>query len=349
MQVLHEDITEIAERLKPVYPAFEGKSFLITGGKGFLGHYLCAVLEYLNKEALHRPAHVVLLDNGVTSRVMTDEEQTDFEFIQHDICCPLNIDREIDFIVHLAGIASPYFYRRFPLETLDVATLGTRNVLELARQKDAQVLYFSSSEIYGDPDANHIPIPESYRGNVACSGPRACYDESKRLGETLCYIYSHNFAVHVNTVRPFNVYGPGMREDDFRVLPSFASAIRGNQALTVYGQGNQTRTYTYITDAIVGFFLILAKAPPGEVYNIGNNKPELSVLDLVQVIEEVLGRTLEKHVIEYPDTYPGDEPQRRCPNIFKAKQHLGFKPEVSITDGISRFLSWSHQVYKGER
>lgn len=349
MQFLSEDIKEIAERLRPVYSSFEGRSFLITGGRGFLGHYFCAVLEFLNKQVFQKPAHIIQVDNGVTSRVMSGKETSNFDYLEHDVCKPFSIDHPIDFIVHAAGIASPYFYRRYPLQTLDVATIGTRNILDLAQQKQAQVLYFSSSEIYGDPDPAHVPIPESYRGHVGCTGPRACYDESKRLGETLCYIYNHTFGTSVNTVRPFNVYGPGMREDDFRVLPSFASAIRGNAPLTVYGEGQQTRTYTYITDAMVGFFLVLARGTPGEVYNIGNNKPELSVLDLVMLLEEILGRPLDKHLIEYPDSYPADEPRRRCPNIFKAKQHLEYEPQVSLREGLSRFLSWSQQVYTGER
>lgn len=349
MQVLAEDIKEIAERLKPVYSAFEGKSFMITGGRGFLGHYFCAVLAYLNNEVFQKPVQVILVDNGVTSRKMTEEEEVDFEFLNHDICQPFVTDRPLDYIIHTAGIASPYFYHLYPLETLDVATIGTRNILELARQKDAHVLYFSSSEIYGDPDSAHVPTQESYRGNVGCVGPRACYDESKRLGETLCYIYSHTFGTVVNTVRPFNVYGPGMREDDCRVLPSFASAIRGNKPLTVFGGGHQTRTYTYITDAILGFFLVLARGAPGDVYNIGNPKPEVSVLDLVVILEEILGRTLEKNLIEYPDSYPSDEPQRRCPSVFKAKQHLEFVPQINLHEGLARFFKWSQQVYTGER
>ncbi len=156
-----------------------------------------------------------------------------------------------------------------------MAVQGTKNMLDLARTNGAKLLFFSWSEIYGDPDSAHVPTPESYRGNVSCLGPRACYDKSKRLGETLCRIYQQRYGVHTNIVRPFNVFGTGMQERDYRVLPNFASQIAGGRPLTVYGTGRQTRTYCYLSDAIVGFTLAMLRGVPGEPYNVGNPKPEL--------------------------------------------------------------------------
>ena len=220
-------------------------------------------------------------------------------------------------------------------------------MLEIARQNSARLVFFSSSEIYGDPDPRHVPTPESYRGNVSCQGPRACYDESKRVGETLCYVYHEQFGVHVNAIRPFNVFGPGMPETDYRVLPNFASRIVNGKRIQVYGSGNQTRTYCYVTDAITGFLKVLASGVPGEVYNIGTPDPEISVLDLVSRIQRVLDREVPHDLIEHPDSYPADEPMRRCPDIRKAQLQLGYEPTVKLDDGLRRYFDWAAGAYAG--
>jgi UDP-glucuronate decarboxylase len=260
---------------------------------------------------------------------------------------PIEWEGPVDYIIHAAGIASPFYYRAYPLETLEVAITGTRNMLDLATKHRARMAFFSSSEIYGDPDSRHVPTSESYRGSVSCRGPRACYDESKRVGETLCHIYHETFGTHSTTIRPFNVYGPGMQEADYRVLPNFASRIKAGQPLNVYGVGTQTRTFCYITDAIVGFLLTLTRGVSGEAYNIGNPLPEISMRDLVLMIERVLGRPVAHNVIEYPDSYPADEPLRRCPDIRKARLQLKYEPRVTLEDGLRRFLAWTDQNYTG--
>jgi len=234
------------------------------------------------------------------------------------------------------------------LNALDVAIQGTRNMLELAQSNSARFVFFSSSEIYGDPDPRHIPIPESYRGNVSSQGPRACYDESKRVGETLCYIYHDSFGVSANVIRPFNVFGPGMQATDYRVLPNFAHQIKIGAPLNIYGTGQQTRTFCYVADAIVGFMLVFLRGVPGEAYNIGNPKPELSVLDLAKRIESVLGHEVEYRVIEHPDSYPADEPNRRCPDIRKAELQLDYAPAIQFDEGLRRFLEWTDANYAAE-
>jgi len=347
--MLPTDITEIAQRLKDAAPLLAGKHLMITGGRGFLGRYFTKTIEALNESGLTPPCKVTVLDSLITAgkEGMNYEDESNCTFVPHDISLPYPMHEKVDYILHAAGIASPFYYRAHPLKTLEVATVGTKNMLEMAREHHARMIFFSSSEIYGDPDPKHVPIQESYRGNVSCQGPRACYDESKRLGETLCYIYQQQFGVSVSTVRPFNVYGPGMQESDYRVLPNFANRIKANRPLNIYGQGNQTRTFCYITDAIVGFMLTLLKGIPGEAYNIGNPNPEVSMLDLAKCLEKALDRKIEYNLIEYPDSYPGDEPMRRCPDIKKARLQLEYDPTVTLEDGLRRFFTWSDKVYTG--
>jgi UDP-glucuronate decarboxylase len=350
--MLQSDIHEIASRLHAAAPAFAGKTILLTGGRGFLGRYFTHALVRLNATVLKKsPCKLIVLDNLITagkegSRM---EKLPHCRIIKHDIVKPFKITGKVHYILHAAGIASPFYYRAYPLQTLEVATAGTKNMLEAAKKLQARVLFFSSSEIYGDPDPRFVPIQESYRGNVSCQGPRACYDESKRLGETLCYIYHELFGVSVSTVRPFNVFGPGMQEADYRVLPNFANRIKGNQPLHIYGTGNQTRTFCYITDAIVGFLLAMIKGVPGESYNIGNPEPELSMVALADRIEKVLKRKIPRILSQYPDSYPADEPLRRCPDIRKARVQIGYEPQIDFDEGLRRFFGWTDTVYTGKQ
>jgi len=347
---LESEIKDIATQLGDEAKALADTTILLCGGAGFLGRYFTALFAYLNKDILSPPCRVIVCDNLITGSAHGAEllNMDGFRFFPRDIIQPLEIDEPIDYIIQAAGIASPHYYRKYPLETLDVATIGTKQVLNLGlKHKLKGFLFFSSSEIYGDPDPQHVPTPESYRGNISCLGPRACYDESKRLGETLCAIFHERHGVPTRMVRPFNVYGPGMQEADYRVLPNFASRIVANKPLRVYGSGNQTRTFCYVTDAIVGFIKVLLNGGPGQAYNIGNPVPEISMLELAKLMERAVGRPLEVHQVEYPDTYPGDEPQRRCPDITKASIQLNYKPVVSLEEGLRRFMTWAAGTYAG--
>lgn len=347
---LESDIQEIAGHLGNESQALSGKTVLLLGGAGFLGRYFSSVFAYLNKHILKEPMRAIIADNLITSGALGDSvtDIDGFTFIEANVIEPLQVNEPVDYIMHAAGIASPYYYRKYPLETLDVATRGTRLALDLAKEHAVKgFLFFSSSEIYGDPDELHVPTRESYRGNVSCTGPRACYDESKRLGETLCQIYHQQYGVPTKVVRPFNVYGPGMQETDYRVLPNFASRIMADQPLNIYGSGKQTRTFCYITDAVVGFLKVLLNGVPGEAYNIGNPMPELSMLELAKMMEHILSKRLKINIVEYPDSYPADEPQRRCPDISKAGMQLGYQPAVTIGDGLQRFMNWASKHYTG--
>lgn len=346
---LDSDIEEIAKGLGNEADKLAGKTLLLTGGGGFLGRYFQAVIRHLNRLHLAKPCKMITLDNLITKTTKPESNLVDenMRFILHDVIKPFEIDEHIDYVVHAAGIASPFYYRAYPLETLEVTTTGTKNMLELARRYDARFVFFSSSEIYGDPDPKHVPIQESYRGNVAVAGPRACYDESKRLGETLCHIFHEKHGTSTNAIRPFNIFGPGMLEKDYRVMPNFASRVKSGRPLNIYGSGGQTRTFCYISDAMVGFFRTIIRGVPGEAYNIGNPEPEISMLDLVLRIEKVLDRKISHNIIEYPDSYPADEPQRRCPDIRKAQLQLDFQPRVSLEEGLHRFFRWTDQTYTG--
>ena len=346
---LQSDIDEIAERLD-ARQKFEGKTVLITGGGGFLGRYFIEVFEKFNQSYFNNPVKVIAVDNLITSGQIGSKiiEDVNVDFVEHDVTKKFDTKQPVDYIMHAAGIASPHYYKKYPLETLEVAITGTKNMLSLAQEKKSRFLFFSSSEIYGDPDSNNIPTSESYRGNVSCLGPRACYDESKRVGETLCYIFQHKFNVHTNIVRPFNLYGPGMQEEDLRVLPNFASKIKSKLPLKIYGDGKQTRTFCYITDAITGLLKVVLDGKKGEVYNIGNPSPEVSILDIVKSIQQVLKRDIPFDLIEYPESYPSGEPYRRCPDIQKAKDGINYIPQINLNEGLKRFLTWTNENYEGK-
>jgi UDP-glucuronate decarboxylase len=347
--VISEIGARVATRLGESARLFEGKSVLITGANGFLGQYFLEAFIYLNKSVLKAPCDIVAADSHITNTTTNDTLGVlPYRFLLHDVSKPFPVEEKPDYILHAAGIASPMYYRRFPLETIDVATLGTRSMLELARKCKSQgLVYFSSSEIYGDPDPAHVPTNEEYNGNVSSIGPRACYDESKRLGETLCSVYHQQFKTRVMIVRPFNVYGPGMKEADYRVLPNFANSIKAARALTVYGTGLQTRTFCFVEDAILGFLQVLLSGKSGEAYNIGNPSPEISMRGLVELITKISARPVKSEFIPYPESYPAGEPMRRCPDIAKAAKDVGFAPAIDLEQGLRTFFNWTEHAYTG--
>ena len=347
---IKSDIEEILQGIQTIGQDISNKTIVITGARGFLGRYLIEIFKQMNDKQLNSPVKVFAVDNLITAGKLAQQsiDDSNIKFIEHDVTKPFSLDEEIHYIIHAAGIASPQYYQKYPLETLEVAINGTKNMLQLAKQKNARFTFFSSSEIYGDPDTQNIPTKEEYRGNVSSLGPRACYDESKRVGETLCYIFSEHFGVRTNIIRPFNFYGPGMQEKDYRVLPNFASRIKSKKPLKIYGRGDQTRTFCYITDALTGLLQVILRGKPNEIYNIGNPNPEISVVQLADMITKVLDYKIPYEIIGYPDEYPANEPNRRCPDIQKARAHLEYEPRVSLEDGLKRFLSWTDMNYIGE-
>ncbi|MDO8555676.1 MAG: NAD-dependent epimerase/dehydratase family protein [Nanoarchaeota archaeon] len=346
--IIQEDLKLIANNINDLAQKLSGKTFLITGGAGFLGNYFIGLIDYLNNNVLKEPCKIISIDNFITGVKYRIPEGPHFTAIKHDIRAPINIEGPVDFILHAAGIASPKFYRDHKIQTIDVATLGTRNMLELAKEKKTEsMIFFSSSEIYGDPHPEFVPTPETYRGNVSCTGPRANYDESKRLGETYCIAYYESFNIPVKIVRPFNIYGPGMRLDDFRVLPNFATHHLTGKALPVYGDGNQTRTFCYVSDAITAIMRVLLNNHNGEAFNIGADEPEISIGGIAQMMHELYGTELQYIKREtMGDAYDGKaDPHRRCPDLTKTKTKTGYQPQVDLKTGIQRFMIWATEVH----
>lgn len=306
--------------IKEIATAMKGKNVLISGSNGFIGSWI--------KEALKNICEVKAVDieNGFD---ITDTNRT-----------LLMSGGPFHFIIHAAGFASPKIYKKKPLETISVAINGTRNLLKLAKNHKARMIFFSSSEVYGNP--TEIPTPEWDVGRVAFRGPRACYDESKRLAETICEVYSEIYQTQVVTVRPFNVYGPGMSLDDGRAVAAFSKAAILNSPIEVFGNGMQTRTYCYITDAIRGFLLALQFGQAGRVYNIGAKEPEISAADLAKKIIKISNSKSEIIVRgDVPQDYPSDEPLRRCPDIRRAISELGYQPKVGLKHGLKAYLDWA--------
>ncbi|MBA2486915.1 MAG: NAD-dependent epimerase/dehydratase family protein [Nitrospira sp.] len=346
---LDEDWERMESALSERLEAFREKRVLVTGAAGFLGFGFLHFFSYLNRNLLKTGRlSVVAADNYIRGRprwlVELAAASPDMKVIRQDITKPWpDLDgKKFDFIIHGASIASPKVYRRYPLETLDTNISGLRHMLELARLHHSEsILYFSSSEMYGDPPAHEIPTSEVYRGNVSCLGPRACYDESKRLGETLCYLYFQQHGVRAKIVRPFNNYGPGLRLADGRVLSDFCSDVLADRDIVLRSDGSPTRTFCYVSDALTGYLLALLSAHHAEPFNVGTESPEISMRDLGRMLLDVAGS--KRHVIHAPSDeidYLTDNPNRRCPNIAKARSLLGYTPLVDLRFGLGRMLEW---------
>lgn len=350
--VIKEDIKDISNELEKQLKKLEASTILISGGGGFLGGYFLDLIDYCNNNLFKTPCHVICIENFISSapqRIHHLQNNQYFEIINQDIILPLNINKKVDFIIHAASIASPTFYRKYPIETIETNVLGLKNLLDFAKTQGVNsFLFFSTSEIYGNPHPEFIPTPETYNGNVSCTGPRACYDESKRLGETLCVNYYQKYGVPVKVVRPFNVYGPGLRIDDKRVIPDFFNDALQHKKISLLSNGKPTRSFCYIGDAIKGFMLTLLSEHSGEVFNIGNDEVEISMLDLAKLIGKLVGEVEIVYKESDDDKYLVDNPQRRCPDLTKAKNLLGYVPKVNLENGLGRLKDWYVEVYMGE-
>ena len=306
---------------------------IVTGGAGFIGSHLC-------KRLLKSGYSVICIDNFITGDRSNIEEFLDddnFRLIEHDITQPLSSE-ELDFdgvkeIYNLACPASPVDYQNIPLETLWVSAAGTKNMLDLAVELDAKFLHTSTSEVYGDP-LEH-PQKETYWGNVNCLGPRSCYDEGKRFGESLVVNYSEKFGVSTKIVRIFNTYGPKMRAHDGRVIPNFITQALSGDAITIYGDGYQTRSFCFVSDMVDGIVAMMGRERFSGPVNLGNPE-EYSIKSLAEKIVELTG---SKSKIAYKDL-PQDDPKVRRPDISLAKEKLGFDPKVGFEEGLKKTIGW---------
>jgi dTDP-glucose 4,6-dehydratase len=300
---------------------------VVTGGAGFLGSNLC---EYLHAQG----DRVICVDNLETGSLQNVEHMRGerFAFINHDVTEHLEIDEPVDFVYHLAALASPIDYLRQPLHSLKVGSYGTHNALGLAKFKRARFLLASTSEVYGDPQVH--PQPETYWGHVNPIGPRGVYDEAKRYAEALTMAYHRQQGVNTAIVRIFNTYGPRMRETDGRASVTFLHQALEGTPLTVFGDGSQTRSLCYVDDLIRGLYM-LAQSGEHLPVNIGNPAHEVTMLELAQTVIKVTGSSSE---IVF-EALPTDDPQVRRPDITRAKQVLGWEPEIDLEEGLRRWLT----------
>jgi dTDP-glucose 4,6-dehydratase len=301
---------------------------LITGGAGFLGSHLCDALRA-------RGDTVVCVDDLSTGRSENIEHlagRAGFEFVQADVADGLDAGGPFDAVAHLASPASPPAYLRLPLQTLAVGSSGTENALRLAEREDARFVLASTSEVYGDPEVH--PQPENYWGNVNPIGPRSVYDEAKRFAEALTSAYRRSRRVNTGIVRIFNTYGPRMSADDGRIVTNFIGQALAGQPLTVYGDGSQTRSFCYVDDLIRGIVAMVDSADPGPI-NLGNPE-EFSVAEFARLVLSITGSTSP---VEYRPL-PTDDPVRRRPVIDLAASRLGWKPEISVGEGVRKTVEW---------
>ncbi|SHI63048.1 NAD-dependent epimerase/dehydratase family protein [Lutispora thermophila] len=350
LEVIYKDIEKIYINTKNCIGDKGGRTWIITGSGGFIGSYFLDFIDYCNKYVFSTPDKVICIDNYRTSsinRIMHLTDNDNFLFLDKDISKPIEITHDVDYIVHAASIASPSFYRKYPIETIEANVWGLKNLLDIAKSKSIKsMLYLSSSEIYGDPDSANIPTDEAYNGNVSCVGPRACYDESKRLGETLCINYWKQYDVPIKIVRPFNVYGPGLRIDDKRVISDFFKGALYDKKIEILSDGRPTRSFCYISDAVTGFIKVLMSEYNGEAFNIGNDEQEISMKQLAEKVAEVVGNTTIIYDKSNDKDYLIDNPRRRCPDLRKARNLLNYNPSVNLETGLKRLLAWYSDTYK---
>lgn len=360
-KIISQDMKRIFDNLSTIEKSkLNDSTFLFTGGAGFLGFYFITFLITYQQELNIKK--IICLDNFQSGypkwlKELSNKDKIklyNFNVITDNISNIPDADT-VDFVFHMASIASPLFYRKYPLQTLDANILGLRNLLEFYSNKKLKgFVFLSSSEIYGDPTSENIPTPETYRGNVDCQGPRACYDEAKRFGETICYLFNQKYNMPISIIRPFNNYGPGMRLNDARVPADFANAVRQNKNIVLFSDGTPTRTFCYISDSITGYLKCICHANEEfNTFNIGIDKPEITISQLadiyIQAGKEIFNyKGKLEYAVSNDKDYLKNNPTRRCPSIDKARKLLGYNPVVSVEQGVRFFLEYIKESSEDE-
>jgi len=338
--------------------AFKDSVIVITGACGFLGYYFLHFFQRMGRELGVRK--VIAIDNFMLGKPAWLDSFTGddlfyteaFDIIKGDIAA-VPCAGDANFVIHAASIASPLFYRKHPIETLDANIWGLRRLLDFYRGLHIRgFLFFSSSEIYGNPDPAYVPTNEEYYGYVSVTGPRSCYDESKRFGETLCMLFAKQYNMPIGVVRPFNNYGPGMKLNDRRVPADFALAVYEGRNIEMLSDGSPKRTFCYVADAAAGYLKALVYGRY-DYFNIGIDAPEITIGELagiyVKAGQEIFGYSgAVKYAVSDDSQYLTNNPQRRCPDISKARKSLGYNPAIKVEEGIARFLRFIHENEKSE-
>ncbi len=310
------------------------KTVVVTGGAGFIGSHLCRFL-------LAKGYRVICIDNMLTgnhSNVSDLKSNSDFIFIDHDVTLPFEISETVHYVLHFASPASPVDYERLPIQTLKAGSLGTHNMLGLAKVKKAVFLLASTSEVYGDPLVH--PQPESYWGNVNPIGPRGVYDEAKRFAEAITMAYHRVHGMGTKIARIFNTYGEGMRKNDGRSVPAFITQALSSKPLTVFGDGSQTRSFCYVSDLVEGVYKLMLSSV-NEPVNLGN-PAEYTILEFAKKILKLTASSSK--IIFKP--LPVDDPKTRCPDITRARTLLKWQPKVAVDDGLKRTIEWFRKEAK---
>ncbi len=338
-RIIKEDLDSIVRNLEGFRSKVSGHTFLVTGGAGFLGSWFCDVLNEFG-------ARIICVDNlvvGTKENIDHLMKNKNFKFVEGNVL-EYEPDERIDYIIHMASIASPLVYFEYPIETLDTNIIATKRMLELGvRDKIKGFLLTSTSEIYGNPPDEIIPTPETFHGNLHTTSTRAMYDEGKRAAETYAHLYWKKHGTPVRIARIFNTYGPrldsGLSTTYGRALINFIRQANSNQTITIFGDGKQTRSFCYISDQMVGLFkLLLTDGLDGEIINIGNGH-EISILDLADMIVKATKSRSEIKINTQPAHYNiKDDPKRRCPDITKARKLLNYEPKIHIDEGLKRVV-----------
>lgn len=349
---LERDLTELQEVAESDIAALDGKRVLVTGGAGFL---LAPFVEALVERARAnrgRGPEVVVADNFVTGargRLAAVHGDPAFRLVDADVRdadSVRDLGSDYDVVVHGASIASPPAYRARPVETIEVNVLGTMHLLRgLDPRRGTRFVLVSTSEVYGDPDPSAVPLREDYEGRVSCTGPRACYDESKRLAETYALAHHRARSVPVRIVRPFNVYGPGFPLDDGRVLPCLVRDALAGSDLVLHSDGTPRRAFCYVTDFLSGFLRVVVAGADGQPYNVGNDQEEVSMRELAERLARVHGGGLRVRIAASGDAdYLRDNPQRRSPDLTRLRALGVATPRVPLDAGLARYLAWAREV-----
>lgn len=338
--IITEDIIDIISRFND-WEKFRNKTVLISGANGFLPAYLVETFLSLDKSINTKVIALVRNRKKAEKRFSHWLNNINLIIIEHDVCNVLKYSESINFIIHAASQASPKYYGADPVGTLNANVLGTINLIKLAKEKNVEsFLYFSSGEVYGQVKAEDIPIKEDTFGYLNCANVRACYGESKRMGENICVSYFHQFGVKAKIVRPFHTYGPGMALDDGRVFADFVANIVHKQNITLNSDGSAIRPFCYLTDATLGFLTVLIKGENGQAYNIGNPNEEYSILELANTLVNLYPELKLEVIMNNKtddNTYLKSPIQRNSPNIDKVKK-LNWRPLIGVKEGFKRTI-----------
>jgi len=341
--IIDEDMSYIISNDLP-WHAFSDTTILITGANGFLPAYMVETLLNLKKHIDLGPSKIICLVRNISAaqkRFIKYKKRNDLEWVVQDVCAPVEINCKIDYIIHAASQASPKYYGIDPVGTLSANVLGTANMLTLAVKNNVKgFLFFSSGEVYGHVDPSHIPLKENLYGYIDPLDVRSCYAESKRLGETMCISWLHQYGVPVKIARIFHTYGPGMKLDDGRVFADFVSDVVNGHDIVMRSDGKAIRAFCYLSDAIIAFFTVILKGEIGQAYNVGNDEAEISVIDLANLLVSLYPERKLKVIKQDESAMPGylKSPfNRHVPDINKIKQ-LGWIPKINLNEGFRKTI-----------